>query len=539
MRQAIEWAAIGGGIACVIGLSGVSLLAAESLRRDLERARLENGAMVQVIPFSTHTLFPESGLSLDQNAKEEYEAQIAAVLEAGLIPLGAITSWVFPDWVEPPRVPAVSIPLLPGIRRVRLACVPQGDKVEYARLRQSRAELVSTLAREFPQLDTWLVGNEPGFPYFDCEGQPLEPHAVIPFIVDTLSDVASSVRGRHPEARIVAHFLGRTISPLVIAGSQVQPKELITRVNAEIDARGSRDQYYDVWVTSIDPSLAEDRQEEEHQPMDFSTRSAGWNVKWLEEFTTTADDLVDDYSDWNSWRTDTQKVLVTTVPVASGKAYIELEDPRPDLDWSIGGAVTSGSVDVVPDEEFDADTYQRNRWTAVSDFQAASSTNPAGAHSAVFIRVNDTEWEEVEDQTRFGAIVFGGNVSAGNCSNEPCGALQFTGESGDTVLWTFELDELPASNPTHLYRVQIHEREYLHPLNWTWELQWMAEVWDLSEEPFQLIGASVDWIWEYTVENVWGIEIPGLEDSKLAFGLGPGWDGDQTVERTGTAYWIY
>ncbi|HEV8129911.1 MAG TPA: hypothetical protein VGQ81_01565 [Acidobacteriota bacterium] len=87
-------------------------------------------------------------------------------------------------------------------------------------------------------------------------------------------------------------------------------------------------------------------------------------------------------------------------------------------------------------------------------------------------------------------------------------------------------------------KVQIIEREYWHSLDLRYELQWRAEVYDLTDSG-QWLGNS-DWIWEWSVPNVFGIEIPTpLGSSKLAFGFGPGTVGGIDSERTGTSYWVY
>lgn len=208
--------------------------------------------------------------------------------------------------------------------------------------------------------------------------------------------------------------------------------------------------------------------------------------------------------------------------------------------------------DVVPDAEFKEQYPERNKWTAVHDFLPVIPTVPDTVHAAAFLRVLDRTWQgdtgPYPDQTRFGGFALGGSaITADACQNQPCGALQFTGDDttaippqskGKTKLLHFPLMEHPWSFFNHTYRVQVIEREYWHSLDLRYELQWRAEVYDLSDNG-QWLGNS-DWIWEWSVPNVFGIEIPTpLGSSKLVFGFGPGTAGGIDSERTGTSYWVY
>jgi hypothetical protein len=399
---------------------------------------------------------------------------------------------------------------------------------------------------------------------------------LIRFFTDTLNGINHAIKSQTPGAVIIAHFLGRTGIPIFVRGQLVQPRQLVDGIQAEIRLRGDTPgKYYDAWITTLDSELLRDRFPEPTPLVPFGSgtttdstaswkslptgpvlpfvETPGWNIKYLEEFTVITSDLVADYADWENWRTPAVRTTATVPTVGAppnyGRAQVRLTGP-PD---SIGGAVTAPvTPDVVPDAEFKELYPERNKWTAVHDFVPVIPTNPPTVHAAAFLRVLDRTWQgdlgPYDDQTRFGGFAYGGNaITADACQNQPCGALQLTGDDttaippqskGKTKLLHFPLMEHPWSFFNHTYRVQIIEREYWHSLDLRYELQWRAEVYDLTDSG-QWLGNS-DWIWEWSVPNVFGVEIPTpLGSSKLIFGLGPGTAGGIDSERTGTSYWVY
>ena len=349
---------------------------------------------------------------------------------------------------------------------------------------------------------------------------------------------------------------------------------------------------------------------------DTSTQSSGWNTKFLEEFLTDASvdarGFVGEYDHWTDWRAASD-VHLTVNPVDNDKLQIQLPAPagltnangQPDpRNHSVGGGVTVGQtdaqgVDVVPDAEFDmsSDLSEKDQWAAVSDFYPVNDNNSTAAHAAIFLRVRDRTWDDDANQTRFGAFVFGRNMARG-CCNLWCGSLQITGDDvystdssheGKTKrrlkLFNFPVrlpqeEETDSSgrqqteecsrmtgllwdNSNTLYRVQIIEKKRFTP-TMSHRLYWRAQVWkDPGGNDVDLVGDS-GWYDEWTIRNIYGIEIPRLGGSKLAVGLGSldsqclpddpeRMEGESLddcltklnpsigidVERVATAYWIY
>lgn len=256
----------------------------------------------------------------------------------------------------------------------------------------------------------------------------------------------------------------------------------------------------------------------------------GWIPKWQDEFKVDTANLMET-DDWMNWRTT---VPITPTPVSGGKAQMSLIDPGGGpQDLSIGGGVTSESHVPSP-SEFDSTTGYRNKWTAVLDFYPVDALTPLGAHVAIFLRVNPTEWDNSPNQTRFGCY-----INARDRVRQ--GALQFTGDlmgspdTGDTAEFFFDLSEDPFDNPTEKYRVQIVEEEFLSPFT-GWTLEWHAEVWNLSKD------IRIGWrdkITENVLKDNFKIAIPKLIDSKCAMGLGPGKSGQVDATQAATAYWKY
>lgn len=497
--------------------------------------------------FSVFEVFwdsPHAGI-MDAPATSKHHSQVEEAQKAGLTPIATSTAWVFPPFAGAPQVPLTKVILFTDVPEARINCVPPRETAEYQRLVGIRNALWGTLAREFPELDLWVVGYEPNFLFYDCDGRELEFQSLLAFFADTLEGANKAIKSQNPDAIVVAHFLGRSTSPIFVRGQLIQPREIIDGVLLEIARRKDvQSEYFDEWAFTLDPELTLDRYPQASVPLSLGSANltSGWNTKYLEEFTTNTSDLEFTYADWADPRTPITTTIVATT-VSNGLAHVSISGTWP----VIGGAVTEqNGPDVVPDQEFQTQYPERNKWTAVMDFFPVTSTYEAGAHAAVFLRVLDRTWQTVPDQTRFGAFAYRGPMTLGqDCENEPCGALQFSGDdvtaspaqsAGKQTLFNFPLTELPWNYSSHLYRVQIHERQVFHPLNFQYELRWQAEVWDLTDS--NLVGQSTE-IWEWSLPNILGIAVPSIDSSKLFFGLGPGSSGGIDVERTGTAWWGY
>ncbi|HEY2933229.1 MAG TPA: hypothetical protein VGK99_15930 [Acidobacteriota bacterium] len=276
----------------------------------------------------------------------------------------------------------------------------------------------------------------------------------------------------------------------------------------------------------------------------------GWNVFHLEEFSNDTSDLVATYADWEDFRTDLALAEITRTVVTGGKAQFRLQNPTPPPTpvelTSVTGAVTREVptyLDVVPDQSFQQSGTERNKWTAVADFYTVPlpPLDPLSAHIAVFIRVNNRDWNKelpsigtYPDQTRFGCYINGNSQ----------GVLQFTGDDlrpsragyGNTNQDNlFQLIENPFASSGKLYRVQIIERQVLEAFQ-PWKTFWKAEVYNITDN--LLIGSSSE-INEFTITGNYQIDIPALASSKLGMGFGAGKAGGVDVERTGTSYWSY
>lgn len=492
--------------------------------------------------FWVHNVFLDSRdvKSINEDAAKSYRNSILEAKIAGLIPVGNTTSWVFPSFVEVPKVPIFHNPS-PNTVLVRQACIPELLGPEYSSLAEIRNQLYGTLAREFPEVSTWVVGLEAEFDFRDCNGEQLELEEMVRFIVDTLVGTTRAIKEETPGATVIGHFLGNPHIPIVIQGRLIQPSTFAQLIDAELGQRlTNQSNIPDLWISDLAPQLLVDRFPRNPVMVDFEasgSRSAGWNVKWLEEFTSTTSNLVTNYDEWDDIDYNPSISDKTVIAVnADEEAELRLVTSSKQYDSFAAARSNPNEVDVVPDDEFDSGVANRNKWTAVMDFFPVEETDDSSVHAGGFLRVNDRTME----QTRFGTIAYSGDRSTSPCASEPCGAIQFTGDDDEnpsqllTELKYFELDEQPWDYPTHLYRVQIIEWEHEVPVL-GWHLVWKAEIWDLTDN--DLIGSSSSYT-EYTVSS-WGIDIPGLSDSMIAFGLSSGDDGGIDNERTGTSYWEY
>ena len=187
---------------------------------DVAKAREAQVSGVQFFPitFSTHRLYREAP---DENTPRsdqvtDYRDLIEVIEGENLVPIGVSTTWVFPEFAVPPRIPAMVPPgSYDGFEEVRLACVPDAAS-EYERLVTVRSEMYAAMARSFPNIDQWMLGYDPELQFYTCSGEPLDLGRLVIFIVDTLETVTPVLRGENANATIIAHFLGRPSIPILV-----------------------------------------------------------------------------------------------------------------------------------------------------------------------------------------------------------------------------------------------------------------------------------------------------------------------------------
>ena len=374
-----------------------------------------------------------SELSVD--AVNEQHGKIDKILDAGKKPIGAVNTWIFPDFASAPKVPGPEMHM--GVSVVREDAIPSFDDPEYKRLVEVRAEIFESIASEFSEVTTWIIGYEGNYVFKDLKGEDLGLDSYVTFLLDTLESATQAIKKANADAIVIGHFLGRWGIPLKISGKVVQSSEILAGIDKEIADRGTKDSaYFDQMITDLVPSLADDRVEE--KPSRFygvGTRSAGWNTKWIEDFSTDTSDLTT-YTGWEDLRTDTDDVFLETVVVDNGFAECVLNNRNKD---SFAGGKTNGLTVAPSPSDFDSSYYSKNYWTAVMDFDPFGRTNnDTTEHAGVFLRVNDRTWYDYDDyewdpnQTRFGTIVYTNGT----------GKMQLTGDdsgsdAGLTYLETF------------------------------------------------------------------------------------------------------
>lgn len=235
---------------------------------------------------------------------------------------------------------------------------------------------------------------------------------------------------------------------------------------------------------------------------------------WADNFSgdsaDSADITVEPGSGWTRWRS---QAYIVPLPTRDGKATMTLIDPPGPEDDSIGGGRTTDThVPTAAQFDHNAQNTRRNKWAAMMDFYPLTRFDPKGGHTAVFLRVNPTIWDNVPNQTRFGCYING-------FTRTNQGVLQFTGDRvGDPSTRARELVEFnlssedPFDHPTRLYRVRIIEEEYKYASEW--KLRWKAEIWRLAGGGLSrlLLGDS-GWVVEDTVRNTYNVAISTLADS--------------------------
>ena len=279
----------------------------------------------------------------------------------------------------------------------------------------------------------------------------------------------------------------------------------------------------------------------------------GWSsqIPWKDEFGYTSSDLASEpcYEEWN---TDIA-IHPVRVPSGVGVARLQLSSP-----YGLSGVVTSapgGPNDCpqpVPSAHFRSGVDYRNKWTAVTDFYAKAAYQDRGAHNAIFIRVHNDRryWDpDIEpdggwrkETTRFGCFLRG-EPRTGTDPGQGC--LQLYGDKirsnpNDKLEQSqfkdfFELSEDPFDHPNDKYRVQIIEEQKLSVLR-GWEGRWVGEIWNLTRD--RRIGRS-SVMTELALKNDHRMVIPGLDESRLSFALGPGTGGRCDVDFVATNYWQY
>ncbi len=198
--------------------------------------------------------------ALDPGSVTAYHTLIGHAAQLNLRPIGTSTVWIFPPAAGAPLVPPDPLAERIEVPQRLVACVPGLDTAEYARLRGLRARMWTAYVREFTELDTWIVGVEEGYDFYACDGRQLPLEVAIPFIADTLRDLKQAIETERPEATVIGHFLGVSGIPLIIDGRVVQPREVLERLLAEIEARGhSTSDYFDELATVLDPNLLNER----------------------------------------------------------------------------------------------------------------------------------------------------------------------------------------------------------------------------------------------------------------------------------------
>ncbi len=187
------------------------------------------------------------------------------------------------------------------------------------------------------------------------------------------------------------------------------------------------------------------------------------------------------------------------------------------------------------------------------DFFLAVRYQDDGNHSPVFIRVHNDrcywypdEGEEKNGTTRFGCFLRGRRrVDHEDPDQSGQGCLQLFGDKirsnpNDKLEQAeyrdfFELTEDPFTRPNDKYRVQIIEEQKLSILR-GWEGRWVGEIWNLTRK--RRIGRS-EVATQLMLRNDYRMIIPDLENSRLAFALGPGTGGRCDMDLVATNYWDF
>jgi hypothetical protein len=489
------------------------------------------------VDFNVHHLFWDQDQrgEISKVEAERYHKLIDAGLQLGLDIYGSSTMWILPPYskakLTPPQIDPAE-----NIQEALIPCVPKIGSEEYKRLSEERNAIWATLAHEFEEVRTWIVGIEPMYLLYNCQGQELGLEELIPFFADTSKGVKKAVKSENSKAVVIANFLGWNSTPIFIHGKLTQPNRILDEFLSEIAGRGDvSGDYFDQLATVLDPLLLLDRFPEGRP----SSRGYSGTAFQIDTFEDDATHIPDSgyYPWWDEADSSSSLEDVPADDVGPGWAFLEIDTETGAGIKTVPDNNNDDDENWVPDEELQTGTSSDSkRWTAVADFRGTEEATEQSPHLGIFMRVQDFS----NDQTRFGTIAYAIERSSPDSycgTGDPCAALQFSDESDGKLFW-FSLSEFPWDPPQneedHDYRVQIEERERHNGITGVY-LQWWGGVYDLDDD--DLIG-SRGWIWEYSLWS-YSITPPDLDESRILLGFAPGADGGAKVDLVATNYWLY
>jgi hypothetical protein len=242
---------------CAFLIGGVSLFGAPTQTQYFDGLKDSKIEWLHTLHFYNNSKDVEE---LNLVKVKEYHERIEKILDAGKVPIGALNSWIFPEFVNAPRVSGSEIHM--GIPVTLPYAIPPFNDPEYERLVNVRFNIFKNLAKEFNEIDTWLIGYEGNYVFKDLNGNDLDLDSYAIFVVDTLESSCLSIKEVNPNASVISHFLGRWGFPIKISGQIIQPSEIISAIKKEIKGRGDNTSiYFDQLITDLVPSLAGDRLE--------------------------------------------------------------------------------------------------------------------------------------------------------------------------------------------------------------------------------------------------------------------------------------
>jgi len=139
-------------------------------------------------------------------------------------------------------------------------CIPSLGSKEYARLSNIRNEMWGALAKEFSDINKWIIGFEPNFYFQGCKDYILTLDSIATFFVDSMKGMKKVIKEENPDATVISNFLGQSGSPIYIDRKLVQPSVLLSAIIDRIaQVKESSSLYYDELMTAIYPDLLDDR----------------------------------------------------------------------------------------------------------------------------------------------------------------------------------------------------------------------------------------------------------------------------------------
>ena len=394
----------------------ITIVVASGLLLECSTVRAQEKVQHRTQTFSVQELFrdQDDAARLNQSSATRSRSDVQGDADSGITTIGTLPAWIFPSFSQAALEPSFGEHFdITGVKvpEARLQCIPDLDSEEYRRLIEVRNQMWETIIRAFPEIDDWLVGPEPSYSVFvDCKGVPLSVDDLVRFFVDTLEELHLVITAENSEAQMIAHFLGDPWIPIVIRGERVQPSDIRSRMQTEIESRnGLAADYYDQLAEELDSSLVADRFPERIPPVTASsesdssdesssqTRSSdtcigtqvdGWNEKFEEPFDTDVDDLVTDtrYS-WSPWRTDTGRVHL---PVIRGER-VQPSDIRSRMQTEIESrnGLAADYYDQLA-EELDSRSLVADRFPERIPPVTASSESDSSDESSSQTRSSDT-----------------------------------------------------------------------------------------------------------------------------------------------------